>query len=55
MVWCSLLSGFLQIGDAEEGLSFYLVFLSEGNEPEPFNFSRVFCLCSNLEHGWLGT
>ena len=54
MVWCSLLSGFHQIGDAEQGLSFYLMFLSEGNEPDPFTFASVFSLFSNLENGCLG-
>ncbi|EXB52055.1 hypothetical protein L484_024605 [Morus notabilis] len=55
IVWCSLLSGFYQIGDAEQGLNFYSLFLSQGNKPDTFTFSIVFSLCSNLVAASLGT
>lgn len=55
VVWCALLAGFHQIGDAEQGLTFYLRFLSEGNKPDPFTYASVFSLCSNLESEVVGT
>lgn len=53
VVWSALLAGFHHVGDAERGLKFYFMFLSEGNKPDPFTFAS-FSLCSNSEAGAFG-
>ncbi|KAA8526693.1 hypothetical protein F0562_008104 [Nyssa sinensis] len=55
VVWCALLAGFHQNGEVEQGLNFYLKFLSEGNKPDPFMFASVFSLCSNSKTEGVGT
>lgn len=49
VVWSTLLAGFCQSGDAEEGLKLCLEFVSEGYKLDPFMLSSVFHLCSYLE------
>lgn len=52
---CSLLAGFNQIGKAEEGLTFFINFLYEGNKPDPFTCASIVSLCSNLKTELAGT
>lgn len=52
---CALLTGFNQIGEAGEGLKFYVDFLHEGNKPDPFTCACVVSLCSNLKTQLAGT
>ncbi|KAJ4981543.1 hypothetical protein NE237_032380 [Protea cynaroides] len=54
VVWSTLLAGFNQIGDAEQGLTFYLEYVSKGHELDPFTFASAFNLCSNLDYVGVG-
>ncbi|CAK9177265.1 unnamed protein product [Ilex paraguariensis] len=54
VAWCALLAGFLQNGEAEQGLNLFIEFLSDGAKPDPFSFAIVFSLCAKSDIEGIG-
>ncbi|XP_043702560.1 pentatricopeptide repeat-containing protein At4g39530-like isoform X4 [Telopea speciosissima] len=55
VVWSTLLTGYHKIGDAEQGLTLYLEYVSKGYELDPFTFTSAFNLCSILDSARVGS